>query len=57
MAYLLLLLYSASGQRQFEDLNIEKEEKAMKLMIVQRGAYMVKALGMVCCHGGPNARN
>ena len=29
----------------------------MKLMIVQRGTYTVKASGMVCCHSAPNARN
>jgi hypothetical protein len=57
MACLLLLLHSAGGQRQFKDLNIEKEEKAMKLMIVQKGTYMVKASGMVCCGSGPNARD
>jgi hypothetical protein len=57
MACLLLLLYSAGGQRQFEDLNTQKEEKAMKLMIVQRGSYTVNASGMVCCHGGPNSRS
>jgi len=57
MACLLLLLFSASGQRQFEDLNTEKEEKAMELMIVQRGAYMVKTSGMGCCHGAPSARD